>query len=476
MKSKLSILIFLILIACSATASAELPMNFNNCQVSLGDGLEELERLKQENNLNFDTRIVREVTDRDECIDMILGTNLEQGARLENGQLVDLVVGIKKNEVTETVKETELDLYMKQLKEKNIENLNLIDSPVFGNAKVTKLIEGQNLVSYIKQYNLFGYELFFAEAEGKIYGVKSDNKIDTILDITNKTIRERESGLHTFDFISLNQKTYLIVTYSGTDSNYYLSSYEITEGGVLGDETVLVSFPLANDTRVHFGGKILTKDNEILLCLGDLNSPGNSAKFDSPWGKVLSIKNDNLIESKVTSLEDPRLSVIAYGLRNPWSCFFHKSNFVIPDVGNSHWEEVNVIENFSLNKEPVFFGWPWFESYFDANYKNMPVSEETKDEQISLTQYPKYTYPHASDFCAIIGGTELENSEKWGNYFFVGDFCTGTIWAIDIEKNSKLSVLEKNLMPYSITTINDSGKGTLLVGTTSGEVLEIELP
>ena len=321
MKSKISILIFLILIACSATASAELPMNFNNCQVSLGDGLEELERLKQENNLNFDTRIVREVTDRDECIDMILGTNLEQGARLENGQLVDLVVGIKKNEVTETVKETELDLYMKQLKEKNIENLNLIDSPVFGNAKVTKLIEGQNLVSYIKQYNLFEYELFFAEAEGKIYGVKSDNKIDTILDITNKTIRERESGLHTFDFISLNQKTFLVVTYSGTDSNYYLSSYEITEGGVLGNEAVLASFPLANDTRVHFGGKILTKDNEILLCLGDLNSPGNSAKFDSPWGKVLSIKNDNLIESKVTSLEDPRLSVIAYGLRNPWSCF-----------------------------------------------------------------------------------------------------------------------------------------------------------
>ena len=165
-------------------------MNFNNCQVSLGDGLKELERLKQENNLNFDTRIVREVTDRDECIDMILGTNLEQGARLENGQLVDLVVGIKKNEVTETVKETELDLYMKQLKEKNIENLNLIDSPVFGNAKVTKLIEGQNLVSYIKQYNLFEYELFFAEAEGKIYGVKSDNKIDTILDIQTKQLEK----------------------------------------------------------------------------------------------------------------------------------------------------------------------------------------------------------------------------------------------------------------------------------------------
>ena len=48
---------------------------------------------------------------------------------------------------------------------------------------------------------------------------------------------------------------------------------------MLGNEAVLASFPLANDTRVHFGGKILTKDNEILLCLGDLNSPGNSANL-----------------------------------------------------------------------------------------------------------------------------------------------------------------------------------------------------
>ena len=37
-------------------------------------------------------------------------------------------------------------------------------------------------------------------------------------------------------------------------------------------------------------------------------------------------------------------------------------------------------------------------------------------------------------------------------------------------------VLEKNLIPYSITTINDSGKGTLLVGTTSGQIIEVTLP
>tara|TARA_Y100000768_G_scaffold252198_1_gene191615 strand:- start:442 stop:561 length:120 start_codon:yes stop_codon:yes gene_type:complete len=37
-------------------------------------------------------------------------------------------------------------------------------------------------------------------------------------------------------------------------------------------------------------------------------------------------------------------------------------------------------------------------------------------------------------------------------------------------------VLEKNLIPYSITTINDSGNETLLVGTTSGQIIEVTLP
>ena len=85
-------------------------------------------------------------------------------------------------------------------------------------------------------------------------------------------------------------------------------------------------------------------------------------------------------------------------------------------------------------------------------------------------------FPHANDYCAIIGGTTLSNSNKWDEYIFVGDFCTGTIWAINFEKDSELIVLEKNLIPYSITTINDSGNGTLYIGTTSGQILETTLP
>ena len=85
--------------------------------------------------------------------------------------LVDLVVGIKKNEITETVLETEYDLYLKQLEEKNIQELNLIVAPNFGTSSVDLLVENQNVVTYIKNDNPFNYKFMFAEAEGFIYGV-----------------------------------------------------------------------------------------------------------------------------------------------------------------------------------------------------------------------------------------------------------------------------------------------------------------
>ena len=470
------LLILLTLSSCSSSNAATLPSDFNNCQVTLDDALNELQELKTSNELIFEVRIVREITDRDECIDMVLGTNLPQGAELENGKLVDLVVGIKKDEVSETVKATEYDLYIQQLEDKNIEKLNLITAPLFGNAEVDQLIEGQNLITYIKSENPMSYRFLFSEAEGFIYGVDSDLNVVTILDLSEKTIREKEAGLHTFDFINIENKNYLLVTYTSTEKKYKMSAFEIISDSELGIEINLISFDLQNDNNVHFGGKILQDNKNFLLCLGDLNSPGNSAKFDSPWGKILNIELDNILNSPISSHDDSRIKYIAYGLRNPWSCFLDQQNLVVPDVGNIHWEEVNVLPNYNETSDPYFMGWPWYESFFDANYQNTPVDDDIKNQQIENTFFPSFLYPHANDYCAIIGGTNLNNFPKWSGYFFVGDFCTGTIWAINTEKDSQLIVLEKNIVPYSITTINDSENGTLLVGTTSGTILELILP
>jgi len=470
------ILIFLVISFCSTSTSPSLPENFNNCLISLDESLEDIQQIKNENEINFEIRIVREPTEREECVDMILGTNLEQGSRIDNGDVVDLVVGIKKDEITETVLDTEYDLYLQQLEDKNIEELNLIIAPNFGTSIPNIIIEDQNVVTFIRKENPLNYKFMFSEAEGYVYGVDSDNKVNMVLDISDKTVREREAGLHTFDFLNIDATNYLIITYSGTDNNYHLSAFEILDNLQLGEEQTLALLGDIDGKTVHLGGKILQKNDDIILCLGDVNSPGTSAKFDTLWGKIISFPKINLLKQPVTTFNDERISFIGYGLRNPWSCFFQENNLIIPDVGNSHWEEINIIKNLDINNEPVFFGWPWYEAYFNANYNNTPVDEETKNSLIEQAQFPLFLYPHANNYCAIIGGTELKDTSKWEGYFFVGDFCTGTIWAINIENQSELIVLEKNLIPFSITTINDSGNETLLVGTTSGQIIEVVLP
>ena len=110
--------------------------------------------------------------------------------------------------------ETEYDLYLQQLEDKNIGDLNLIIAPNFGTSAANIIIEDQNVVTFIRKENPFNYDFMFSEAEGYIYGVDSDNKVNMVLDISDKTVREREAGLHTFDFLDINTTNYLIITYS----------------------------------------------------------------------------------------------------------------------------------------------------------------------------------------------------------------------------------------------------------------------
>ena len=471
----ITFLIILFFGMCSSSNDITLPSSFNNCEVSLNSALDELKSIKEQNSLNFEYRIVREQTTRDECVDMVLGTNLPQGSAISDSSLIDLVVGVKKDEITESVIKSEYELYMQQIMDMKIENLNLLDSQLFGEGKISNYFEGVGVISHISHSNPLGYDVVFSVAEGIIYGLKNGIQ-ETLLDVSDITKKESEAGLHSFNFFELENNINLTITYSGLDNYYYFSSYEVKDNVVnLSTKKDIAKFE-TNENKVHFGGKILKYKETAVLCLGDLNSPGNSAKFDTPWGKIISLDFKSGYESTFTNINSENIDVIAYGFRNPWSCFLENETIVVPDVGNSHWEEINFIENFEAQEEPQFYGWPWLESFFDANYTNEPVSNDIKEQQLQNNVKPSYIFPHANGYCAVIGGTDLNSSRKWNGYVFVGDFCTGTIWAIDHKQKTKLKILDKDIIPYSITTIQDSGNETLLVGTTSGSIFEINLP
>ena len=226
-KTFISAFIFFLIGMCSTSSEVSLPSEFNNCVVSLDSALDQLKNLKDESNLDFEYRIVREETTRDECIDMVLGTNLEQGSVLSNDSLIDLVVGVKKNEITESVKKSEYELYMEQINELGVNSLNLLDAQLFGNAENSNFFEYVGVISHISKSNSLGYEIVFSIAEGVIYGIK-DGILVVLLDISDITIKESESGLHSFEFIEINSQTHLVITYSDIENNYYyFVSYEV---------------------------------------------------------------------------------------------------------------------------------------------------------------------------------------------------------------------------------------------------------
>ena len=497
MQKKFTSILLCFIISCSLPSQDSLSNDFVGCRITLEEGLQKIERLKENQELDFEVRIIREITNDSKCLGMILGTNVPQGEELGNINLLDLVVGISDpNNETSTdeqneIEQTEYDLYTLKLQEINKLDRNLIEVPVYDQASFVIELEGYSTISHIARIEaLSSYEYIFSEQCGKIHGV-IDKSLEqtkpssveglnapTILDLSEMVDCESEKGVHTFDQIEIENTKYLLVSYLRKDLKYILSLFEIIdESSISNNESIIVEFETNDAARVHFGGKIIREDDlSFILCLGDLNSPGNSAKFDTPWGKVLNISNSNLINNKIIDIDDPRIKVIAFGLRNPWSCYTAGEDLIIPDVGNVQWEEFNIITKYRQIEEAVFFGWPWREGFFDANYQNTPVDQATESSLLSIAELPKYTYPHANGYCAIIGGVNLVHSNAWEDFGLIGDFCTGTIWAIEHESDRAYRILDPGVIPFKITTIQETLKGEALVGTTSGDIIRLNLP
>jgi len=490
-------LLLIFFTACSLSAQKPLSDDFVGCKITLERGLERIQEIKSTEELDFEIRIVKEVTDNKDCLGMIMGTNVPQGDDLYKVELLDLVVGISDPdrefapEDPGNIQQTEDELYLYKLKEINKQDSNLIDVPLFGETNFEIEVSGQGVVSHIDEIKeLDAYSYLFSEQCGKIHGlvdVASDSSgptpaegldVPTILDLSDMISCENEKGLHTFNVIEIGTKNYLLVTYLRNDYYYILSAFEIlNESMISREEQVIIEFQVSDLAKVHFGGKIIKEDNsKFTLCLGDLNSAGSAAKIDSPWGKVIEVSNINLLSEKITDINDSRLKTIAHGFRNPWSCYFSGNDLIIPDVGNIHWEEFNVIEDYESLKEIPFYGWPWKEGYFDANYTNKPVDDETKDSLLSRAIEPLYTFPHSDGYCAIIGGVHVENNLAWKGFGLVGDFCTGTIWAIEQDSKRAYKVLDTGKIPFQLTTIYEDINGEILVGTTNGDIIRVFFP
>lgn len=128
-----------------------------------------------------------------------------------------------------------------------------------------------------------------------------------------------------------------------------------------------------------------------------------------------------------------RPEVFAYGLRNPWKFSFdpQTGDIYIADVGQSFWEEINVIPAGSGGGQN--FGWGVMEAdvcYFPPFEGYDPVQAAESCDPIGTPPVAKYF--HGDDGCSItgIGVYRGTNSPDLDGIYFASDYCSGIVWGL----------------------------------------------
>ena len=205
----------------------------------------------------------------------------------------------------------------------------------------------------------------------------------------------------------------------------------------------------------HNGGKIVfDNDGYLYLGFGDGGSAadpkGNGQDLTNVYGTIirLDVSQSSAEEpyrippgNPFVDDEDVPDEIWAYGLRNPWRMSFDPDtdSLWIGDVGQSHREEVNVVN--TQTDGGTNFGW----SRMEGNACFKPRSD---CDRSGLTM-PVEDYPPRSGNCSVIGGIVYRGDaipKLQGSYIYT-DYCKGDIRILDTDDLTGGSVSIKPIAP-----------------------------
>ena len=243
-----------------------------------------------------------------------------------------------------------------------------------------------------------------------------------------------------------------------------LSRFEV-EGDVADPATELIILEVEQPYANHNGGAIrFGPDGLLYLGLGDGGSGGdplgNGQNPGTLLGSIIRIDvRGATAEQPYTvpadnpgqSIEGARPEVYAYGLRNPWRMSFDPATDALwaGDVGQNNIEEVDVIQpggNYGWN---ILEGSVCYEPAANCSGAGtiLPLAEYTHD-----------------DGCSVTGGVVYRGEAIPGlqGYYLYGDFCSGTLWALDTGGGSQPVLLLNTSLRLSSFAVDEAGEVYLL--------------
>jgi glucose/arabinose dehydrogenase len=320
--------------------------------------------------------------------------------------------------------------------------------------------------------------LFVVEQGGTIRIVKDGALLpQPFLDVSSEISAGGEQGLLGLAFHP-NYPTdpRFFVNYTDTSGDTHVASFTVDRSNPdradpgSEKELVFVDQPYAN----HNGGGLqFGPEGDLYIGLGDGGSGGdpheNGQKLSTKLGKMLRIGVDGTTgdlayaipaDNPFAGRSDADPAIFAYGLRNPWRFSFDRAtgDLWIGDVGQGAWEEIDVARKGTSGQN---FGW----NRMEGSHCFRPA-ESCDRSGITL---PVAEYGHDQG-CTVIGGYVYRGTAQpalAGGYLF-GDYCSGTIWAIDPSGDQPREPTVVGSMDGSLSSFGEDEAGELYATDISG--------
>jgi glucose/arabinose dehydrogenase len=310
--------------------------------------------------------------------------------------------------------------------------------------------------------------LFVCEQAGRLRVIKNGALLSTpFLTLTVSSSGERGLLGVAFDpNFAVNQ--YVYVYYTATSPAVHNRISRFTANGdvaVAGSEVVLLDLDNLTSATNHNGGALaFGPDGKLYAVVGENATPSNAQVLTNLLGKVLRLNSDGTIPTNnpfYATASGRNRAIWALGLRNPFTFAFSPSgsSMFINDVGQGTFEEIND------GAAGANYGWPETEG-------------QTTDPRFDS---PRYSYPHTSGACAIVGGafyapvTAQFPGDYLNDYFFA-DYCAGWIRRLDPANGNTVTTFATGIASPVDLKVGDDGSLYYLArvsGGTTGVVYRV---
>jgi len=256
----------------------------------------------------------------------------------------------------------------------------------------------------------------------------------------------------------------------------------------LGEVFLTVPQPFSNHNAGWLG---FGPDGYLYVPLGDGGSaddPGDRAQnINVMLGKVLRLDVSDATGYKIPP-DNPYVGVAgldeiwSIGLRNPFRASFDRltNDFIIGDVGQNVWEEIDVAPYPGLGRG-VNYGWRCYEG--PVAFLASATTPCTSCAPVACFQFPAYAYNHGLGRCSVTGGYVYRGCaipDLRGTYFF-GDYCGGQIYSSRIVGDTLVSVADRNAELVSgtgfilnaVSSFGEDSQGELYICDLGGQVYKV---